>query len=75
MKHKEYYNGKVRCINNSGLDNFWTLGKIYEIKDGKVLCENGADYLPYKVESFQEFVFWSLGQWVEVKGEVAYEVL
>ncbi|MEA4919355.1 MAG: hypothetical protein VB078_00305 [Clostridiaceae bacterium] len=37
----EYYNGKVVCIGNIGVDTHWTVGKVYEFKDGYATTNNG----------------------------------
>lgn len=47
----EYYNGKVVCI--KGDTDHWTVGKVYEVKDGIVRCNHGwvhprFDETPYR---------------------------
>lgn len=49
---QKYYNGKMVCIKNGGY-NWWTVGKIYEYKDGIVTDDQGyknprSNYEPYK---------------------------
>ena len=39
----KYYNGKMVCIENGGF-NWWTVGKIYEYKDGIVISDDGDKY-------------------------------
>ena len=39
----KYYNGKMVCIDNGGYP-WWTLGKIYEYKDGIVTTDDGDKY-------------------------------
>jgi hypothetical protein len=37
----KYYNGKVVCVEKSLPCWFWTPGKVYEIKDGVILDDDG----------------------------------
>ena len=39
----KYYNGKMVCVEN-GRFNWWTVGKIYEYKDGIVTADDGEKY-------------------------------
>ena len=39
----KYYNGKMVCVNNGGY-YWWTVGKIYEYKDGVVTADDGGKY-------------------------------
>ncbi len=39
----KYYNGKMVCIDNGGYP-WWTVGKIYEYKDGIVTTDDGDKY-------------------------------
>ena len=39
----KYYNGKMVCVNNGGY-YWWTVGKIYEYKDGVVTADDGDKY-------------------------------
>lgn len=41
----KYYNGKMVCVDNGGF-SWWTVGKIYEYKDGVVTTDDGDKY-PY----------------------------
>lgn len=48
----KYYNGKMVCVENGGY-YWWTVGKIYEYKDGIVTADDGdkypkRNYEPYK---------------------------
>ena len=38
----ERYNGKVVCIKT--VNNWWTVGKVYEVKDGIITADNGFKY-------------------------------
>ena len=51
-KQPKYYNGKMVCVKNGGY-NWWTVGKIYEYKDGIVTDDEGyknprSNHEPYK---------------------------
>lgn len=39
----KYYNGKMVCVENGGYFG-WTVGKIYEYKDGIVTADDGCKY-------------------------------
>lgn len=39
----KYYNGKMVCVENGGY-HWWTVGKIYEYKDGIVTADDGDKY-------------------------------
>lgn len=39
----KYYNGKMVCVDNGGY-YWWTVGKIYEYKDGIVTADDGDKY-------------------------------
>lgn len=39
----KYYNGKMVCVNNGGY-YWWTVGKIYEYKDGVVTADDGGKH-------------------------------
>lgn len=39
----KYYNGKMVCVENCGY-SWWTVGKIYEYKDGIVTADDGVKY-------------------------------
>lgn len=39
----KYYNGKMVCVDR-GWCNWWTVGKIYEYKDGVVTADDGERY-------------------------------
>lgn len=39
----KYYNGKMVCVENGGYP-WWTVGKIYEYKDGVVTADDGDKY-------------------------------
>nr|DAF00615.1 MAG TPA: hypothetical protein [Caudoviricetes sp.] len=39
----KYYNGKMVCVENGGFNSWWTVGKIYEYKDGIVTADDGDE--------------------------------
>ena len=43
VKAPQYYNGKVVCIKNTLHDDEFTIGKVYEIKDGKFTDNYGTE--------------------------------
>lgn len=49
----KYYNGKMVCVNR-GVYNWWTVGKIYEYKDGFVTADDGDKYPKYSCEPYKD---------------------
>lgn len=49
----KYYNGKMVCMENGGF-NWWTVGKIYEYKDGVVTADDGDKYPKNGQEPYQD---------------------
>lgn len=49
----KYYNGKMVCIENGGYD-WWTVGKIYEYKDGIVTADDGDKYPKRGAEPYRD---------------------
>ena len=43
LEKPKYYNGKMVCVENGGY-SWWTVGKIYEYKDGVVTADDGDKY-------------------------------
>lgn len=63
------YNGKVVCIDPCDCEDMYTLGKIYEFKDGRILDDDGCVVPPIDEEDIADFVEWqefSSAKWVEV---------
>lgn len=63
------YNGKVVCIDPCACEDMYTLGKIYEFKDGRILDDDGCVVPPIDEEDIADFVEWqefSSAKWVEV---------
>lgn len=49
----KYYNGKMVCVENGGYD-WWTVGKIYEYKDGVVTADDGDKYPKLGLEPYRD---------------------
>lgn len=68
-EEKSLYNGKVVCINLNGTnENNYTVGKIYEFKDGRMTADNG--YVFGGNEKFYTFKDWenfTSSKFIEIK--------
>lgn len=65
---KPLYNGKVVCIDRTSNYGLYTVGKIYQFKDGSLTGDNGREYpLCAKVDSFEEFLKHTSAKWIEIK--------
>lgn len=53
-KKEEYYNGKVVCVKAGGFFAY-TVGKIYEFKDGNVINDNGVKALNIPIKTLEEW--------------------
>lgn len=49
----KYYNGKMVCVENGGY-SWWTVGKIYEYKDGIVTTDDGDKYPKLGLEPYRD---------------------
>ena len=49
----KYYNGKMVCVDNGGY-SWWTVGKIYEYKDGIVTADDGDKYPKRGAEPYRD---------------------
>lgn len=49
----KYYNGKMVCVER-GVYNWWTVGKIYEYKDGIVTADDGCKYPKLGLEPYRD---------------------
>jgi hypothetical protein len=66
---EKLYKGKVVCIDNfPGNNDLYTVGKIYQFKDGKLISDKG-DNLPHstKIYTFEDWKEFSSSKWIEVK--------
>jgi hypothetical protein len=48
----KYYNGKVVCVKTDTAH--WTVGKIYEVKDGKVISDKGWEHPRFSCEPYKD---------------------
>lgn len=66
-KEESYYNGRVVCIDNIGNEANYTVGKIYEFKNGQIISNTGRVIPPdSKVTSFKTWCDYSLSKWIEI---------
>lgn len=49
----KYYNGKMVCVDDGGY-SWWTVGKIYEYKDGIVTADDGGKYPKHGAEPYRD---------------------
>ena len=72
---KPLYNGKVVCI-DATLNEFYTVGKIYQFKDGQLTADHGKRYPEdntnntrnnAKIHNFEDWSNWSTAKWIEIK--------
>lgn len=49
----KYYNGKMVCVDNGGY-SWWTVGKIYEYRDGIVTADDGDKYPKRNCEPYKD---------------------
>lgn len=66
----EYYNGKVVCVETKGEHYAYTVGKIYEFKDGRVKIDNGNEApCTTRVTSLDEWndSGWTMAKFIELK--------
>ena len=75
-EYKPRYNGKVVCLDNTVNSNFYTVGKIYQLKDGQITADNGKRYPmdnikpsknTAKIYNFEDWEKWSTAKWLEIK--------
>lgn len=60
------YNGKVVCIDATCNTDFYTVGKIYEFKDGYMTADDGETCPGKPVHSFNEWQKWTSAKFVEI---------
>ena len=49
----KYLNGKVVCVKSSY--SWWTVGKVYEVKDGVIIADDGDKYPHSDSEPYKDF--------------------
>lgn len=64
---KQLYNGKVVCVDNKKNENVYTVGKIYQFKDGNFLDDNGR-LMPDNdtIHTFRDWQEWTGSKFIEV---------
>ena len=72
----QYYNGKVVCIkNNIGNKSIYTVGKVYEFKNGKLTANDGtAIPITHNIGSFKEWEEFSGSDWAELHEELSVDL-
>jgi hypothetical protein len=67
---KPLYNGKVVCIdlNNQNFDDY-TVGKIYQFKDGCLITDDGfrMENKAHPIRTFEDWEKFSHSKWLEIK--------
>lgn len=66
----KYYNGKVVCVETKNEDYAYTVGKIYEFKNGRVKIGNGREVpCTTRVTSLDEWndSDWAMAKFIEIK--------
>lgn len=64
----QYYNGKVICVDDGGLQELYTVGKVYQFKGGGLISDEG-NKIPIKerIHNFKDWQEWTSGEFVELK--------
>lgn len=59
-------NFKVKCVGYNAKERYFTIGKIYDVKDGQIFCDDGGKYKHWSDfgESFENLREW-FKQWYE----------
>ena len=52
IDYKEYFNGKVVCVKTDY--DWWTVGKIYEVKNGIIVADDGEKYPKSLYEPYRD---------------------
>lgn len=65
----KYYSGKVVCVEKKGECFAYTVGKIYEFKDGLVKIDNGSELPAFKIKSLDEWddQLGDIAKFIEIK--------
>lgn len=58
------YNGKIVCVKSPV--RYYTVGKIYEVKNGRVVCDDGDVLGGDKIKTFENWQRLSCAEWLEV---------
>lgn len=66
-EEKPLYNGKVVCVDLCGFNCLdYTVGKVYQFKDGVMLTNRGIELPAHPVHSFKEWARHSVSKWIEI---------
>lgn len=67
--YEELYNGKVVCVDLQGINaGSYTVGKIYQFKDGHFITDNGYQMPASRdIHNFEEWEKWTSSKFIEVK--------
>lgn len=66
-EEKPLYNGKVVCVDLCGFNCLdYTVGKVYQFKDGFMLSDRGIELPANPVHSFDEWATLSISKWLEI---------
>lgn len=68
QEEKPLYNGKVVCVDNRANERAYTVGKIYQFKDGTITADSGIS-MPnkkVKIHSFEDWQSWTSAKFIEV---------
>lgn len=64
------YNGKVVCVEVNNNPNLYTVGKIYQFKDGNLIADNGGAYpgtIYTQIHTFKDWAKWTSSKFIEIK--------
>lgn len=65
-----YYNGKVVCVeNNNAYSDYWTIGKVYEVVDGRMYRDNRNGIYESKATNPSELKPNIYAKFIEYRGE------
>lgn len=65
---EHFYNGKVVCVELNGNEGIYTVGKIYQFEEGKLISNTGIKCPPFKrIHSFDEWAEWTASKFIEIK--------
>lgn len=59
------YSGRVVCIDD--ISKHFTVGKIYEVKDGVITFDDGAKSIKFTGENFKDWVEYFSSKFIEIK--------
>ena len=63
---EKFYNGRVFCVDSGDRIGMYTTGKIYEFKDGQLICDYGTPFPWIPIKNVSAFIAGSSAKWMEV---------